>query len=595
MAKNRVIYNVEGLFIGPYSGEQNPLTDYYLNGYQILKRIEKVQNFTYSIDQSRINLAGFGSKKNIFQGNFNSPTVNFNFSYIPDGVTNENRLNFDVADFESTTQLPMFSGLCKDNSNTDEKDFYLIINKNDDDLFGDYQLTDYYINPTGINDVIDPDSNNYAVLNFQNCYLTDYNFRTQVNSMPIVTQSYISDNINFYISGSGINYTILDLKSGINQPQTDKIIIPKALNYNQTAISGQNILLPGDASVTFYRNPSHDSTNIISLIPENYTAGGLITKVGNTFTKNLTDAYDAQVYSSIGYNSDMYMEASTNSSLKLAVFGLSTNPIIDTNNLLPYAWFVGAGGGIRIYESGVDVLGLLGLYTTSNKFRIEYDGITVTYFLDGVAMRSVNVPTPNATYYFDSSLYSNGVSMNFNYGVLNNIQYYNDTIQSLEYSLAFQRKALRSLNYKFPLGRKILFPINGKLNTNFVVKENLNGSFFDTLNRDDSYNVVVDFNKCSNQNGVSPTKLIFSGCKFNNINYDSSIGSNKIANLSFDFDLDPDFGQRGIFASGNVLYAPSTNNPLLGTQSAVNYELSATQSSIQYDLSWRTQNVPLQY
>lgn len=562
MSRNRVIYNVEGLFIGPYSGEQNPLTDYYLNGYQILKRIEKVQNFTYSIDQSRINLAGFGSKKNIFQGNFNSPTVNFNFSYIPDGVTNENRLNFNVNHF-SGSNAPMFSGLCRDNSITDEKDFYLVINKNEGDLFGNYTLTNLDINPTTVNNVIDPNSNNYAVLNFQNCYLTDYNFRTQVNSMPIVTQSYISDNINFYISGSGIRYTILDLKSGINQPQTDQIIIPKALNYNQTAISGQNILLPGDASVTFYRNPSHDSTNIISLIPENITLPGTnMNVVGNVFTKIGGTANtwgDAQAYSSNGYTKNMFAEATSNLTDKYVMFGLNSDPILDASySSLDYAWFFHTNGNLQIYESQ-NGLNFFGSYTSSTKLRIEYDGKTITYFKDGLAVRSVNVPVPNATYHFDSSFYTIGASINANYGTLSNIQYYNDTIQSLEYSLSFQRKALRSLNYKFPLGRKILFPINGKLNTSFVVKEDFEGSFFDTLNRDDDYNVVVDFNKCSNKNGVYPTKLTFSGCKFNNINYDSSIGSNKTATLSFDFDLDPDFGNRGLFVSGNVLHGVLNN------------------------------------
>jgi hypothetical protein len=560
MSRDRIIYNVEGLFFAPYSGEQNPLTDYYLNGYQILKRIEKVQNFSYSIDQSRINLAGFGSKKNIFRGNFNSPTVNFNFSYVPDGVTNENRLNFNVNHF-SGSNAPMFSGLCKDNSITDEKDFYLVINKNENDLNGNYTLTNLDINPTTVNNVIDPNSKNYAVLNFQNCYLTDYNFRTQVNSMPIVTQSYISDNINFYISGSGIRYTTLDLKSGINQPQTDQIIIPKALNYNQTGISGQNILLPGDATVTFYRNPSHDSTNIINLIPENITLTPLnMSKVGNVFTKiGGTTWGDAQAYSSIGYNNNMYVEVNANQTTAGAMFGLSTNPTgsagFDTIN---YAFHASAAATFNIYETG-SLIASFGTYTISTKFRIEYDGKTVTYFKDGVSVRSVDVPIPNTTYYFDSSFNQVGAAITANYGTLSNIQYYNDSIQSLEYSLSFQRKALRSLNYKFPLGRKILFPINGKLNTSFVVKENFEGSFFDTLNRDDDYNVVVDFNKCSNNAGVYPTKLTFSGCKFNNINYDSSIGSNKIANLSFDFDLDPDFGRRGLFVSGNVLYGVLNN------------------------------------
>jgi len=577
MARNRIIYNVQGLFVSPYSGEQNPTTDYYLSGYQILKRIEKVQNFNYGIDNNRINLEGFASKKNIFRGLASQPTVNFTFSYTPDGFTNENRLNFDTANFLSSIQAPMFSGLCQDNSIVDKKDFYLVINNNDNDLLGNYPLTDYFINPNGVNDVIDPNSPNYSLLYFQNSYLTKYSFSVNLGEVPSVEQTYIADNIIFYISGSGVNYTTLNVQSGNQNIENTKLIIPK--NINPSDLSGQNILLPGDASVTFYRNPSHYSTNIISSIPENYTAGGLITKVGNTFTKNLTDGYDAQVYSSIGYSNNMYVEGSVNSSLKLALFGLSTNPTINVSyENINYAWFVGAGGGIRIYENGIDILGLLGLYTPANKFRIEYDGITVTYFLDGVAMRSVNVPIPNATYYFNSSLANIGASISVNYGTFNNIQYYNDTIQSLDYSLSFDRQNLRSLNYKFPQGRNINFPVNCDLNMSFITEENFNGSFFDTLNRDDDYNIVVDFNNC--RNGVFPSKFIFSGARFNNINYNSSIGTNKTANLSFNFDIDPDFGNRGVFASGNVLYAQSTNNPLLGTESAVNYELSASQITL---------------
>ena len=69
--------------------------------------------------------------------------------------------------------------------------------------------------------------------------------------------------------------------------------------------------------------------------------------------------------------------------------------------------------------------------------------------------------------------------------------------------------------------------------------------------------IVDNFN--NRKIGVNQTKLTFSGCKFTNINYDSSIGSNKTATLSFDFDLDPDFGRRGLFVSGNVLYGVLNN------------------------------------
>lgn len=396
MARNRIIYNVEGLFVAPYSGEQNINSDYYLNGYQILKKLEKIQSFNYSIQKNPLNAQGFGQKQNIFLGQGFPPEINFNFSYIPDGVTNENRLNFDVANFNTSFNIPMFSGICTNNQLLNKRDFYLLINKNENDLFFNYPLTDYSVNPTGLIDVIDPNSQNYAVLHFQNSYLNEYSFNISVGNMPEVNQSYTADNITYYLSGSDISYSILNLKSGFAEKQSDKILIPKILNYNDPKVSGQNILLPGDANVTFY---------------------------------------------------------------------------------------------------------------TSNK----------------------------------------------------GISFYTETITSLDFSLNFNRKAYRSINYKLPLLRKIEFPVNGKLNTSFVIKQDFSGSFFDTLNSNDDYNVVVNFNKCKNINNIYPTQFIFSGCKFNNINYDSSIGSNKTATLSFDFDLDPDFGRRGIFASGNILYGILNN------------------------------------
>jgi hypothetical protein len=561
MARNRIIYNVEGLYVAPYSGEQNANSDYYLANNIILKRLEKIQNFNYSIQQPRSNAQGFGQKQNIFRGVSGPPEVTFNFSYIPDGVTNENRLNFNVNNF-SGFNAPMFSGLCTNSGLLNNRDFYLVINKNENDLFSENAtLTSSLINPTNVTQVINSNSQNYGLLHFQNSYLNEYSFNVSLGNLPVVNQSYIADNIVFYNSGSGVKYTSLDLRSGINQVNNDTIIIPKALNYNQTAISGQNILLPGDASVTFYRTAAKTSNNIISLIPENiFPQANFTPLVGNTFTKiaGVNLSWNSQAYSSIGYNNNMFVEATSNVVLnKNVMFGLNSDPTLNSNYTnLDYAFYFNDNGYLYINEGGLD-LGAFAPFTTSTKARIEYDGKNVNYFIDGVVVRSLNVPIQNQTYYFDSSFYNFGASINANYGTLSNIQYYNDTIQSLDYSLSFNRKPYRAINYKFPLLRKMEFPVNGKLNTSFIVKEDFEGSFFDTLNRDDDYNVVVDFS--NSRKGVDKTKLTFSGCKFTNINYDSSIGSNKTATLSFDFDLDPDFGRRGLFVSGNVLYGVLNN------------------------------------
>jgi hypothetical protein len=316
-----------------------------------------------------------------------------------------------------------------------------------------------------------------------------------------------------------------------------------------------------------------------------------MSKVGNTFTKTAaTAAWDSQAYSSIGYSKYMYVEA-TSLGFR-SMFGLSSDPTLNASySGLDYAWFFSTTSTpvpLEIYEGGSNVGVSFGTYTSSTKLRIEYDGITVTYFKDGAAVRSVNVPTPNTTYYFDSSFYDVNASINANYGTLSNIQYYNDTIQSLDYSLSFDRQNLRSLNYKFPQGRNINFPVNCDLNMSFITKENLSGSFFDTLNRDQDYNIVVNFSTCGS--GVYPSRFIFSGARFNNINYNSSIGSNKTANLSFNFDIDPDFGNRGIFASGNVLYSYQSGL-LAGTELGITYDLLATQNSITYDLFYDRFNI----
>ena len=395
MGIDRVIYNAQALFVAPYSGEQSAGKDYFLSNTRILKRIEKLQSFNYSIQKNELNAQGFGQKQNIFRGQGLAPEASFNFSYIPDGVTNENRLDFNVNHF-SGSNLPMFSGICSNSENLNKRDFYLVVGKNNNDIFSDNaSFNNSIINPTNETEVIESNCRNDDIIHFQNCQLNEYSFNVSIGNLPEVNQSYVADNITYYTSGSGIKYSYLNLSSGINIQNHETIIVPKSLNYNQTVISGQNILLPGDANVSF-------------------------------FTNNRT-------------------------------------------------------------------------------------------------------------------------------GVL----FYTDTIQNLDYSLSFNRKAYRAINYKLPLLRKIEFPVNGKLNTSFIVDQTLSGSFFDTLNRDDDYNIVVDFN--SSKRGVDKTRLSFSGCKFDNITYDSSIGANKTATLSFNFDLDSDFGRRGLFASGNVLYGMLNN------------------------------------
>lgn len=250
---NRIIYNVQGLFVSPYSGEQgqdNNEGNYFLSGFNILKKIEKIQNINYAISPKRINQV---ISKNLLYRGFNYPTVDLDFSYIPDGVTNEYRLNFDVGHLKHNENYPMFSSMAKSNL-YDKKDFFLVIKKNEEDLFEYFDPTPQSINPNTKSDILDLNSSNYGLLHFQDCYLNEYNFRINVNNVPIVNQRYTCNNLVFYISGNNLVNKTLDLRSGLLNSEYKEILIPRQLNPQSPDIFGMNILSPDQLQIQILSN-----------------------------------------------------------------------------------------------------------------------------------------------------------------------------------------------------------------------------------------------------------------------------------------------------------------------------------------------------
>jgi hypothetical protein len=116
------------------------------------------------------------------------------------------------------------------------------------------------------------------------------------------------------------------------------------------------------------------------------------------------------------------------------MFGLDSNPTQNASyTSLDYAWYFTING-IEIYESNVPI-GSFGTYTTSTKLRINYDGEWITYLKDNVVMRAIPARNKNQTLYFDSSFYSNGASINANYGTFALNNYLNTLPQSAVWTI----------------------------------------------------------------------------------------------------------------------------------------------------------------
>jgi hypothetical protein len=249
--RSRTLYNVQGLFVVPFSGNSKKP---YLDNYKILRPIINLQNIDYSIRQPSINLISFGNKKSVFRGSSAPPEVTFQFTYLSDGVTNERRLDFNAYTFSDSPNVSMQNNAFTDldaSSFKDKKDFYLIVNKSEEDIYKKNSiLNDEFYYPSGINNIIDEKSINYGLLHFQNAYLSRYNFSLSPTSIGVVSQEYSAENITFYSSGSGINYTNLNLKSGTTEIQPDKIIVPRSVS----GLSGKSFLFSKDAAVSFSKN-----------------------------------------------------------------------------------------------------------------------------------------------------------------------------------------------------------------------------------------------------------------------------------------------------------------------------------------------------
>lgn len=123
-----------------------------------------------------------------------------------------------------------------------------------------------------------------------------------------------------------------------------------------------------------------------------------------------TNAYDSDVYSLETYASGCFVSFQANQTDASILLGLNSDPTTDQNyTSVDYAWLVADDGNAYIFESGVDALGSLGTYTTTNIFSIKYDGQNVQYFKDSTLKRSV--PLRDGTFFLDSSFKKPGGSV----------------------------------------------------------------------------------------------------------------------------------------------------------------------------------------
>lgn len=141
-------------------------------------------------------------------------------------------------------------------------------------------------------------------------------------------------------------------------------------------------------------------------------------------------------------------------------------------------------------------------------------------------------------------------------------------IQSYSFSINLERSELKSLGYQFPINRPINFPIFMQGQFTAVTNDYDTGSYIDLIRTDKVLNLDINVNNpnCDGWLDENKTGLFYDGIPrttdYNILNYtvnkakitsvseSSSIGANKTSTVTFSVELNPEDLTKGFFISG---------------------------------------------
>jgi hypothetical protein len=201
MARNRVIYQSQALFIAPSStgaqvtgltpasgpdanapfGPAN--TGELASGISLLKKMDRIQSCNFNFTLNRQDVNEFGKLARIDTLVTEPPTVGLDFSYYVTDGYNERLMGFNltglgngVTDSNMSTTAQSISGLLQD---LQGNNYYILTVEDGEDVVGE-------------NDVLSPTS---TVVSIGNGFITDYSFEAAVGGLPTATVTVEAFNI----------------------------------------------------------------------------------------------------------------------------------------------------------------------------------------------------------------------------------------------------------------------------------------------------------------------------------------------------------------------------------------------------------------
>ena len=572
MAKNVITYGVQDLFFGAPSkmprynqvnagGGSSNVTqnNFSITGYtgqkangandgqkfEVLQRINKVQSFNYSIDLPKENINSVGSITNRASYVAGPPSVNLNFSYYVDGINNEQRMGLSTQNQIATRPTSFISGLMT--KETDRKNIYLAIdNDKNAESIRTQDQAEYPAAPVGntfipVTGIRDPNSASYDFLIFINSYINSYSVNMGVGEIPTVDVGAVADNV-FFTKGvdTGFGVPYINTENAVTGFSGVSVAVPKNfVNNVKTFNYPETVFMPGEIKLSLSRANPFSYESDWSSSTDGWSS---IRMVSLTSASTIDGVSDALRGAGDGSENTHYIARSNSFTIgkRYRVNGRAYVKPDPLGSVL---------GGIYLYNGNGSEGNEIRSYDTLNAwFDFGEEFIATSTDLNFFARHigggtTVTMKTSDAIYLKDVTIEE--VRIDFAHG----------TVQSCNIDLDLTRENIQYMGHRLPWDRPVTTPVGITAGFDILVSGDAKGGLMEDLVYNGEYNINVDFMTGS----VLGMNYQLSGLRLDSVQYDSSIGSNKTASLSFssDFSLDDNFGEitrdKGFFVSGRVI------------------------------------------
>lgn len=212
MARKRIIYQSEALFVGPSGGGS-------------ANQLHRVQDISHTVDVPRTDILEFDRLAALSREIIEAPTVGLDFTYYVVDGTNESGLGFAVWGNGVDTEEQMLSGMM--GTDEDIKSYYILTAPEGQDAAGYGSW----------------DSTSSNIISVGNGGITSYGVEAAVGDIPTASVSVEGANIQFMTGNKALAHTIQD-DGSIGGSDTT---ISSASTGNLQAMA----LRPGDISLSF--------------------------------------------------------------------------------------------------------------------------------------------------------------------------------------------------------------------------------------------------------------------------------------------------------------------------------------------------------